>query len=366
MSGARSTGSGGSVEERSSSRKVLVATLGILAFLVIAVFAGVGYVQGRLNEGIDRIEDPFAALTDRPTRDSDDGGVESDAGESEAPDNRAEPVNVLFLGSDSRISAGDPTQWEYGAQRTDAIMLAQLSGNRKNATVMSIPRDSWVDVPGHGMNKINAAFSYGGPTLMIQTVEQLTGVRIDHFAVADFESFAALTDELGGVEITLTRTLDVAGEQLGPGTHVLNGEEALTYARERYTLPGGDFSRVQRQQNWMRAILRAAFNRDVLTNPGRLMSFLETVTESLAVDENFTIGEMRDLAISARDLRPENVAFITAPYTGTGWSPDGRQSIVLLDEQTFSEVSHAFAEDTIATYLSANPGRVTRLGGDVS
>ncbi|MPV35545.1 LytR family transcriptional regulator [Georgenia subflava] len=335
----------------------LIVALGLVLVLAGGAFATVTYLQGRLNAGIERIEDPFAELTDRPT---------NEPRENEDGDEFPPPVNILVLGSDSRISAGDPNQWRAGAQRTDAIMLAQVSGNRKNATLMSIPRDSWVDVPGYGMNKINAAFSYGGPTLMIDTVEQLTGVRIHHFAVADFESFSALTDELGGVEIALTQPLATDSGTLQPGTHLLDGDQALQYARERYNVAGGDFGRVQRQQNWMRAIMAAAFDREVLTNPGRLMSFLETVTQSVAVDEGFTIGEMRDLALGSRELRPGSVTFITAPYSGTGRSPDGRQSIVLLNEPLFNEVSLAFAEDRIAQYLAANPGVAPQLGDAVS
>src|SRR5690606_1285100 len=140
-------------------------------------------VQSQIKAEIDYLEDPFDELTERP-----------DIAEGE--EGEADPLNFLVLGSDSRISAGDPDQWEFGAQRTDAILLVHVPGDRQSAQVMSIPRDSWVDVPGWGMYKINAAFSFGGPALLIQTVEQLTGVHIDHFAVTDFEAFAALTDEL--------------------------------------------------------------------------------------------------------------------------------------------------------------------------
>src|SRR5699024_10937807 len=112
-------------------------------------------------------------LTERPTRPATDNEDED------------EEVNVLVLGTDCRISAGDPSQWQAGAQRTDAMMLVQLSADREAVTVMSIPRDSWVEISGHGYNKVNAAFSFGGPALTVATVENLTGVLIDHFAVAD-------------------------------------------------------------------------------------------------------------------------------------------------------------------------------------
>ncbi|MCK6211511.1 LCP family protein [Georgenia sp. EYE_87] len=345
---------------RRAGRVALIVALAIVLAVAGAGVAGVSYLQARLNAGIERIEDPFAALPERPVNEP-RTVVEADGPAAVLPP----PVNILVLGSDSRISAGDPSRWTAGAQRTDAIMLVQISGDRKSLTVMSIPRDSWVPIPGHGTAKINAAFSWGGPTLMIQTVEQLTGVRIDHFAVADFESFSELTDELGGVEITLEQPLTAGGTTLEPGDHVLDGEQALAYARERYDVPGGDFGRVLRHQNWMRAMMRAAFDREVLTNPARLMSTLEALTRSLALDEGLTISRMRDLAIDARGLRPDGVRFVTAPYLGTGWSPDGKQSIVLLDEPALRNVTAAFAEDRIGEYLAEHPAAAPALGGYV-
>ncbi|MFD1506699.1 LCP family protein [Georgenia yuyongxinii] len=349
-----------STEPRRSRTKVaLWLAAAIVVMLVAGLVGTAAYIQGRIEAGIERIDDPFASLTDRP-----DNGSGTDSSDRAGPAPSA-AVNILVLGSDSRISAGDPTQWSYGAQRTDAIMVLQVSGDRQHAYVMSIPRDSWVDIPGHGTHKLNAAYSFGGPPLMIQTVEALTGIHIDHFAIADFESFSELTDELGGVEITMPNGMDNAGVALPPGTHTLDGEGSLAYARQRYGVPGGDFGRVQRQQNWMRSILQAAYRRDVLTDPVALVGLLETVARTVAVDEGFTIGEMRNLVLSMRSVRPEDLTFMTAPYTGTGRSPDGAQSIVLLDAARLDALCRAFAADSVASYLEVNPGAVVTLGADV-
>ena len=121
-------------------------------------------------------------------------------------------------------------------------MIVQVSGDRQEVSVVSIPRDTWVEVPGYGQAKINAAYSYGGPSLAIQTVEQLTGVHIDHFVIADFESFEALTDEIGGVVINLKTPQTLADTQFPAGAQRLNGAQALTYTRERKSLPGKDFN----------------------------------------------------------------------------------------------------------------------------
>ncbi|WP_098470439.1 LCP family protein [Serinibacter salmoneus] len=326
---------------------VLIA-LGLLLALAVAAVGGLWFMQNRLDNAIERVEDPFAQLTNRPTPSA---TQDEDVAEADAP------MNILVLGSDSRISAGDPDQWSYGAQRTDSIMLVHIPGDRSGAFVMSIPRDSWVDVPGYGMAKINAAFSYGGPSLLIETIENLTGVYIDHFAVADFESFQELTDAVGGVEISVAYDTP----NLPAGEYHMDGEQALSYARERYNLPGGDFDRVQRQQNWIRAIARQALTRETLTNPLLLNDFLTTAAGSVAVDEGFTIGEMRSLALSMTGVRDDDLVFLTVPVAGTGWSPDGTQSIVNLAQPAFSEMMAAVAEDDLADYLAQHPDEARML-----
>ena len=234
---------------------------------VVAVAAGglvsVLVVRNRLSANIERLGDPFAPLTDRPPVATATPGTGMATTSGGAP----AAMNVLVLGSDSRISAGDPSQWTAGAQRTDAIMLVHLPRGGGHAYVMSIPRDSWVAVPGHGMAKVNAAFSYGGPTLLIQTIEALTGVRIDHFALTDFTSFKAITDELGGVQITLKRDLyDGSTLVLPAGKQLLDGEQALLYVGSARPAPG-DFDRVQRQGAWMRAIFARMRNEGTLRSP---------------------------------------------------------------------------------------------------
>jgi len=334
-------------------RRALIISLSLVVVLVVGAAAGLQLFQSRLDSNIERIGDPFAALPSRPA-------VETPA------DGTASPINILMLGSDSRISAGDPSQWTYGGQRTDAIMLVHIPADRSGAYLFSIPRDSWVDIPGHNQAKINAAFSWGGPTLMIQTIEQLTDVRIDHMAVTDFDAFKALTDELGGVEITTPKDVYDNGVLVSQaGTHLLTGEQALTYVRERHGLARGDFDRVQRQQNWMRAIMARVQSQGTLGNAGQLLSFLTTVTKSIAVDNEFTLDTMRSLALGMKDVRSANVSFHTVPVKGTGTSSDG-QSIVVIDRPAFDALMTAIRDDTVAEYLKANPDTGDTLGNVVS
>ena len=347
--------SGGGERSRRPGRGWRAALLSVLAIFLVLTLATGGialWVRHSLGSSLETFEDPFSGI---PTR----------APEQQVPEGQEAATNILVLGTDSRTSAGDPSQWEAGAQRTDAIMSMQISGDNKDVSVMSIPRDSWVSIPGHGEGKINAAYSYGGPSLTIQTVENLTGIRISHFVIADFESFQNLTDELGGVTINLKEPQTLAGTEFPAGAQVLNGKQALAYTRERKSLPGGDFDRVKRQQAWMRAIVRQVLTSGTLSNPTSLYSFLKTATQTVAVDESFTIDEMQSLAFGLRGLRSNDISFMTAPNNGTGTSPDG-QSIVELNPDADTPLFEAFATDTVEDYLAQHPDAVELLPASVN
>ena len=332
-----------------------IALLSVLAIFLVLTLATGGlalWVRHSIASGIEFIADPFAGIPARAPQ------QKVAAGEEPA-------VNILVLGTDSRTSASDPSQWKEGAQRTDAIMIVQVSGDRKTVSVMSIPRDSWVEIPGHGQGKINAAYSYGGPSLTIHTVENLTGIHIDHFAVANFESFVALTNEIGGVRVNLKTPQTLAGKELGAGAQVLNGQQALAYTRERSSLPNGDFDRVKRQQTWMRSIVSRVLTNGTLSSPTALYSFLKTASRTVAVDESFTLNQMQSLALETRHLHSNDIAFMTVPTAGTGTSADG-QSIVTLDADADAPLFKAFAEDRVSAYLTEHPDAVELLPATVN
>ena len=348
---ARSAGSA----LRRPGRGWRIALLSVLAIFLVLTLATGGlalWVRHSIASGMEFIADPFA---DIPTR-----APQQKVAAGEEP-----AVNILVLGTDSRTSASDPSQWKEGAQRTDAIMIVQVSGDRKTVSVMSIPRDSWVEIPGHGQGKINAAYSYGGPSLTIHTVENLTGIHIDHFAVANFESFVALTDEIGGVRVNLKTPQTLAGKELGAGAQVLNGQQALAYTRERSSLPNGDFDRVKRQQTWMRSIVSRVLTNGTLSSPTALYSFLKTASRTVAVDESFTLNQMQSLALDTRHLHSNDIRFMTVPTAGTGTSTDG-QSIVTLDADADTPLFKAFAEDRVSAYLTEHPDAVELLPATVN
>src|SRR4051812_44744391 len=303
-------------------RRRLSVLAGFLALVLVGAGAGwfaVRQVVSGYDRNIQRFGDPF-------------GGIPKT--QRAAPDAAATgAMNLLLLGSDSRIDAGNPQQWSYGAQRTDAIMLVHLQADRKAAYVVSIPRDSWVTVPGHGKAKINAAFSWGGPSLMVRTVESVTGVPIDHVVVADFTGFKTLTDQLGGVDITIPQATHDERHTWTAGVHHMNGEEALDYVRQRHNLPGGDFDRVKRQQNWIRAVIRKLSSTGTLANPVALNRDLQTLSKSVATDSGFGMDKIGDVVSSIAGLGGNDLGFFTAPPLRTRWGPRPHPADVNFDLQ---------------------------------
>ncbi|MCZ2813430.1 LCP family protein [Modestobacter sp. VKM Ac-2979] len=297
-----------------------LTSLGVLA-LVLAVVIGTGlwFLSNRYGSNIDRVGDVFADLQEgsRPAAPSPTGEVRA----------TEDPITFLLVGSDTRAEL---TPGELPDARSDAIMLARFAGDREHAQVVSIPRDSWVDIPGYGKNKINAAYALGGPTLLIQTIEQLTGVRIDHYAAIDFDGLIQVTDDLGGVDVVVSKTTSNGPYTFTEGLNHLDGDQARWYVGQRYDLPGGDFDRVKRQQNYLRAMFTKLFSQDVFTSPGKLDSTLLSVTNAVAVDDALGNGDLLSLAYSLRDLTPGDVKFFTAPVLGLG--TEGAASVVYLDQ----------------------------------
>lgn len=272
---------------------------------------------------------------DNISRESD---VIDQSGATATPDSdRARAENWLVVGSDSlateRTSGDDASQplWRAGAQRSDTMMLVHLDGDGHGVTVTSIPRDLWVPIPGHGEGKVNAAFSYGGPRLLVQTVEKLAHVSVDHYAAIDYAGFEGMTDAVGGVDVTVPRTVtDSANDKVWKrGRHHLDGTEALLYVRQRHGLPRGDLDRIERQHDFLRTLLGKLRSDDTLTNPARLDAFLEAVSRSVTVDDTVNGGDLRRLALRYHDIDEQDITFHTAPIAAMG-RRDG-QDVLFLD-----------------------------------
>lgn len=328
---------------RRTAARALIIMLALLLLLGGGLAVAAFMVSARLAGQVERIPDAFAGLDEerRPAK-----PAKASPG--------AESLNFLLAGVDTRDSREATLAEGLTGERTDTIMILHVSSDRESAALISIPRDSWVEVPGHGMAKMNAAHSWGGYPLFIETVEQLTRLRIDHLAIISFDGFRDLTDALGGIDITFPDAVEGwSGRTFEAGEHMLDGEAALDYVRARYNLPEGDFDRVRRQQNLLRALMWQTLSGDTITNPFKLNDVLDALTQNLAVDEELSTGEMRSLALELRNVRARDVTFMTAPVVGTGM--EGSQSVVYLDGDRFRDLFDAVRVDGIAGYLVNDP-----------
>jgi LCP family protein required for cell wall assembly len=260
-----------------------------------------------------------------------------------ADDHRGKPMTVLLLGSDARIGAdtGDGVT----GQRADAIMLIRMNADRTRVDVLSIPRDSWVNVPGHGTQKINAALNWG-PSLQVQTVQNLTGIQIDHVMVIDFDGVRDLTTALGGITVVNEHAITDPrnGNHFDAGPLLLSGDEALLYVRIRYGLPNGDLDRIDHQQQVIAAISEKLRSEDVLGKPLLATEIVRIVARNLTVDSGLTQDVMTRTLVDILATPPSNLHFYTAPYTGFGTSADG-QSYVSLDMPLLAQACEAMRAD---------------------
>ncbi len=222
--------------------RVLIITFSVIIFIAAAGAAAFFIYINSLNTTINSINT---------------AEVENILAPIESPE---EPVTVLLLGRDSR-----DTESERG--RADTIMLLYLNPENASGSLLSIPRDTLVDIPGHGQDKINAAYAYGGEELMIKTVQDFIEADINHYVTIDFQGFVDLIDALGGVDITIDRPLvdEKSGANLSPGEHHLTGEQALAYTRSRST-ELGDIGRIQRQQNLFRQLVEQKLNMQYVSS----------------------------------------------------------------------------------------------------
>lgn len=256
-------------------------------------------------------------------------------------------MNFVLLGSDSR----DPE--DSGAGRSDSIMVVHLNKAHDQAYIVSFPRDMYVEIPGHGKNKINAAFAFGGTPLMVQTLESLLGTRMDHVVMVDFEGFIKLTESLGGVTVKNKTAFSSHGFDYPKGEITISGEKALWFVRERHALPNGDLDRAANQRNVIKAIVAKGLSPEVISNPASFNAFISGVAQHVTVDSTLTDQMIRDLALSLR-LTSSDIELLQAPLSGFGTAPDG-QSIDVVDEAQLAALGKAMKTDTMDAYVTKYP-----------
>lgn len=242
-------------------------------------------------------------------------------------------TNWLLVGSDSRTGLSEEdaqrlgTGGDIGSMRTDTIMLLHIPLTGK-ATLVSLPRDSYVNIPGYGMDKINAAFTFGGPQLLTQTVEEATGLRIKHYAEIGMGGLANVVDAVSGIEVCPKEPIQdpLAHLDIQAGCQKVDGPTALGYVRTRATAMG-DLDRVQRQREFFAALVKKVSSAGTLANPFRLLPTITTVTGSFTVGEKDHVWNLARVALAMRS----GVTTETVPVGGFGNYDVG--SVVLWDEE---------------------------------
>ncbi|MCU6479918.1 LCP family protein [Arthrobacter sp. A2-55] len=328
------------------NRTARYVLLGFLAFFVLAVVVSGVFVFNLANSfdtKAQKIDQAFPAESLRPTKPTTGAG--------------ANTTNILVLGSDSRgATLNTAEQGVASDQRSDTMMLVHIPADHKNVYAMSIMRDTWVTIPGHGDAKINAAMAFGGVPLVVQTLEGMFDTRIDHVMIVDFEGFKSITDAVGGVQVNNPATFQssfLKGHTFERGVHSLTGEEALAFVRERYAFSDGDYQRVKNQQLFLKAVLAKVLTPSTLANPVTVSNLVGKFSPFVSVDKSLNAGAIAGLALELKDIRSSNIKTFTLPNLGTGTSADG-QSIVINDAKTVKEIAEAMKDDQLASYLDVH------------
>jgi LCP family protein required for cell wall assembly len=212
-------------------------------------------------------------------------------------------------------------------------------------TLVSLPRDSSVPLAGHGRVKLNATFAFGGPTLLVKTVEQVTGLHIDHYAEIGFAGFADLVDDVGGVQMCPTEPINdpLAGLNIAAGCQMLDGPKALGYVRTRHS-PRGDLDRVVRQREFLGALITRAASPSVLLNPFRAVPLVSDAPGTITIDSGDHVWNLARLGWAMRSLSHGDAVTMTVPFAGFGPVSDG-SSGVLWDKQQAGQLFSRLARE---------------------
>jgi len=317
-------------------RRKLIAT-GVLSGLVLL---GSGVVWGTTGYATSKIESVDAGVAAAPLRGA---------------------MNILVVGVDKRdnLSRKKQNSLKLGhevGERTDTMMVLHLSEDHRRVTVVSIPRDTWTKIPGQAqMHKINAAYQFGKAKLAVQTVQQATGLKINHYVEVNVLGFIDVIDSLGGITVCTPVPINdpKAALNLTAGTHQLKGPEALGYARTRAT-PRSDLDRIDRQQQVISAVLNKALSSGTLTNPARLTAFLDSALRTITVDTALK-GDLVGLAGQLKDVSLNDVRFATVPLADVNYLTPTKESAVLWDQKAAADLFRRIGADEDLAKPAASP-----------
>ncbi len=283
---------------------MLLATVGVV---LLAAASALTLAVTHLDAKVGRIDGVFQGIPQRPPVPSEARG--------------ATTVLVVVTYREPVGPAGSGAPADAGAAPGDAVMLLHLDAARSAAVVVALPRDTWVDIPGHGRGTVGDSFAMGGPRLAVETIERMTGLRVDHAAVTDWADFAALADTVGGIEVDVPPTVlaPVTGDD---AVRWLDGDRLLRFVGPAGT-PGEELQRIARQQIVLRATMQRTLHQEMRTQPLLLYRFLDVVTDHLAIDDTWSRWDIAKLLMSMRDFRSTDICYLTAPVS-VGTSDSGR------------------------------------------
>ncbi|MEU2434174.1 LCP family protein [Streptomyces sp. NPDC007861] len=308
--GSRIRANGRRRKPPTAGRRAVAAAAWGAAGLVLVGGSGLGYVYFKLNGNIQSVDINAQLGKDRPD-DVDNGSMD-----------------ILVLGSDSRSGANGKYGDDDGGARSDTAMIIHVYEGHKKAAVVSVPRDTLIDRPrcadgdggtvdGESRAMFNTAYEVGGPACAVKTVEQMSGIRMDHYVEVDFTGFKKLVDELGGVDITTTEAINDSKSHLDlkPGTHTLSGEQALGLVRTRKSVGNGsDLGRIQLQQAFIKALIAQVREVGVFTDPKKLYDLADTATKAITTDSELdSVQELVGFANGLKDLGADDVQMVTMP-----------------------------------------------------
>ncbi|WP_240917624.1 LCP family protein [Phycicoccus sp. HDW14] len=316
-------------------RRVLLVLLTLVLVALVGVGGFIGYLGWRVGDNVTQAD--LLPTVAPPTVDAEGDPIQVPAS--------GNGTNFLLVGADSR----GPND----RGRADVIVLVHVPADPTAIQMVHFPRDLFVAIPGHGKNKINAAYAFGGEPLLVETIQNLVGIKIDHVARTDFDGFKGMTDAVGGVRVFAEEGNDAngnGGKAIRKGWNTLDGEQALAFVRERYELSQGDISRGRRQLAFVKALLLKATSKQTVTNPLAIARFTDAATKNLVVDKDLSIGAMKDYALALRHIRASDVVFATAPFTGFGTDPNAG-SIDIVDTKGMKLLGEALRKDRMDDYL---------------
>lgn len=253
-------------------------------------------------------------------------------------------TTYLIAGSDGRSDGAIEDGVE--GERADSILMVHVAPNGQS-TMLSLPRDTYVDIPGEGWSKLNSAFSWGGPALLVETVQNLTGVAIDHYVQLNMGGVGMLVDAVGGVNLCMDMDVEDAYSGLSwtAGCKDVQGNEALAYARMRYEDPRGDIGRAERQREIISKVTKKALSIGTFINPVQQIRLSNAGTEALIVDEKMSLFDIGKLVLAFRNSTSKG--FMGTPPIASLSEMTAAGAVVLLDEDRTSDFFQKLAEGTL-------------------